>query len=1028
MKILKFIAITCLASCGFCLIPAPGLTAADSVPPELVMVRFSDSQLTPSPSCLASTPYGEVFVGIDLLGSLGKGPGQGRIVKLKDVDHDGKADVHSVFAHIDNPRGLIPVGDKVYVLHTEFSKDTGLLEGMHLSYLIDADRDGIADGPAVHLVENVSVAESNRQRGADHTTNGIQLGIDGWIYIAVGDFGMVGATGTDGKSLTVLGGGIVRVRPDGTNLELYTHGLRNIYDIAIDPYMNIFTRGNTNDGGGWNIRFIHNIQNGEYGYPVLFKNFTNEIIPALADLGGGSGTGALFFHEPGWPDQYNHVPMMCDWGRNHLFIHRVSADGASFTQSEERFIEVSQITDVAADASGRLYISAWDGAGFQGNPQKGYVVQVTPSNWVYKPFPELSIASLDELVNFLHSDSSTARLHAQQELLSRGNFGKKARPQIQKLALNRDAPLHARVAAVFTLKQLLGETANRFLVRLSQDSSVREFALRALTDIPGQFTHIPEDIYTSSLNDSDPRVRAVAAVGLGRLGNTNHASDLLAIAEPPFEDRFENIVVDESTRNVFSTPIIQGTDDHQIDVRIEGFTKLFLSIEATEDGNGNDHGSWFEPILIREDGSSTRLTDLTWFKAQAGWGNINIDRDCTDGPLRDAQGHKVSHGIGSHAPSVVGFDLPAGYVRFSSRVGLSSSAGGHGSVRFLVSPQPQAKESGQEGPHATPHPEVIIPHLAIQSVIRLNAIDEALSAVGGAHERAALWALSSFHSSSAVTGLIHKLDQASSSVSTRRIISTLIRLYHREMAYDGSWWWGTRPDTRGPYYRPETWESSPLIESAIRTLWNSADDSFKKFIVQELEKHRISFEGIQLHSSQIAADPSQADDASTISLDKITAIKGEVGSLAIEDVLSRLQTISGDPEKGREVFNRQGCTLCHTLNASQPLKGPYMGHIGGIMTPSQIAEAILNPNATISQGFATVLITTLDGNTFSGFISRETADEVDIRDITGSVSTLNTQDITDRSELNSSMMPAGLASALSLHDFASLVTFLSLQK
>ncbi|MGE4550403.1 MAG: hypothetical protein AAEJ57_03360, partial [Opitutales bacterium] len=72
-------------------------------------------------------------------------------------------------------------------------------------------------------------------------------------------------------------------------METYVHGLRNIYDVAIDPFMNVFTRGNTNDGGGWNMRFIHEIQTGEYGYPKLFKRYTSEIIPALVDVGGGSG-------------------------------------------------------------------------------------------------------------------------------------------------------------------------------------------------------------------------------------------------------------------------------------------------------------------------------------------------------------------------------------------------------------------------------------------------------------------------------------------------------------------------------------------------------------------------------------------------------------------------------------------------------------------------------------------------------------------------------------------------------------------
>ena len=59
--------------------------------------------------------------------------------------------------------------------------------------------------------------------------------------------------------------------------------LRNILDACIDPYMNIFTRDNTNDGGGWDIRFSHVIQTAEYGYPSWYKNFPEEIMPALAD-------------------------------------------------------------------------------------------------------------------------------------------------------------------------------------------------------------------------------------------------------------------------------------------------------------------------------------------------------------------------------------------------------------------------------------------------------------------------------------------------------------------------------------------------------------------------------------------------------------------------------------------------------------------------------------------------------------------------------------------------------------------------
>ncbi|HAK79543.1 MAG TPA: heme-binding protein, partial [Runella sp.] len=339
--------------------PADSLPNASSWPAELAISHFAGADLTPSPACLAVAPTGEVYVGVDMIGSLGKKPGNGRIVRLVDSNNDGKVDSHTVYAVVDNPRGIISMGDKVYVLHTVFSKETGIASGMDLVVFEDKNHDGVADGPSSPLIQHISSPKFLQSRGTDHATNGIRMGIDGWIYIAVGDFGFHNATDRSGKKMTMLGGGVVRVRPDGTEMEVYTHGLRNIYDVAIDPYMNIFARGNTNDGGGWNVRFSNQIQSGEYGYPVLFKHFTDEIIPALIDVGGGSGTGALFMDDDTWPAQYNQVPMMADWGRSQLYIHRVTADGPSFTQKEESFVKLAQITDVDVDASGRAYLSAW---------------------------------------------------------------------------------------------------------------------------------------------------------------------------------------------------------------------------------------------------------------------------------------------------------------------------------------------------------------------------------------------------------------------------------------------------------------------------------------------------------------------------------------------------------------------------------------------------------------------------------------------------------------------------------------------
>ena len=138
----------------------------------------------------------------------------------------------------------------------------------HLSAYIDKDGDGVADEEKV-LVKDI--AFGYKDRPGDHTSNGVTLGIDGWLYLAIGDFGFLEAEGADGRKLQLRGGGVVRVRPDGTGLELYSRGTRNILEVGLDPLLNGFARDNTNDGGGWDIRLHHFTGLEEHGYPILFK-------------------------------------------------------------------------------------------------------------------------------------------------------------------------------------------------------------------------------------------------------------------------------------------------------------------------------------------------------------------------------------------------------------------------------------------------------------------------------------------------------------------------------------------------------------------------------------------------------------------------------------------------------------------------------------------------------------------------------------------------------------------------------------
>ncbi|MGN6398351.1 MAG: DUF7133 domain-containing protein [Mucilaginibacter sp.] len=834
-------------------------------PEGLTVTPFSGPDLTPSPACIATAPTGEVFVGVDMIGSLGKDPGKGRIIKLVDTDNDGKMDKHTDFADIDDPRGILVMGDKVYVLHTVFTN--GKASGMNLEVFEDKNNDGVADGPAKPLIEHISNAHMLAERGTDHATNGIRMGIDGWIYIACGDFGFHDAIDRSGKKLTMLGGGIVRVRPDGTEMEIFTHGTRNIYDVAIDPYMNVFTRDNTNDGGGWNIRFSHHIQSGEYGYPVLFQHFTDEIIPALVDLGGGSGTGSLFMDEPGWPAKFNHVPMTADWGRNELFIDRVTPDGPTFQVKEEDFIQLPQITDLDVDGSGRLYMSAWDGAGYSGSASKGYVVRVVPNNWTYKAFPDLKSASVADLAGLFRSESAVARLNASQELLTRpADEAAKAALQVASDAV---MPLYARVAGIYTYAQIEREKRIPALLELSKNTDLREFALKALTDRKAGLENVPIEPFLAGLNDPSPRVRVAAIVSLNRLGRAEAANALL------------------------KTPV------------------------------------------------------------------------------------------------------PASFVAPAKNV---------------------------EGPHATPNQAIVAPHLAVRALVSLNAVDACVKAIGTANSTLALWALRYMYDTKAVDGLIAAYPRAKTAAERKQILTTLSRLYKKEAPYDASWWWGTRPDSHGPVYKGITWEGSPKIEAFLKKQWAKSTPAGKQFYADLNARHQMGIAAFGGEEKVAATKEVKVD------LDKIRSKKGQIGKSSIEDVMLAIQKIKGDPSKGKALFSRQGCIACHSLTRGEKLKGPFMGQIGSIMTRQQIAESILKPSASIAQGFATIVITAKGGKSYTGFVQQESADKVVMRDIGGNVFTVKASDILSRKELKTSMMPVGMANALSYDEFASLITFLSQQK
>ena len=140
----------------------------------------------------------------------------------------------------------------------------------------------------------------------------------------------------------------------------------------------------------------------------------------------------------------------------------------------------------------------------------------------------------------------------------------------------------------------------------------------------------------------------------------------------------------DRTKALFTSEILRGRSNRPVEITadIRGVRKLFLQVTTAGDGFDNDHADWIEPRLIGPQGEM-KLTDLPWKSATAGWGETRVGKNASGQDLmRD--GSPVPFGIGTHAPSLIEYDLPAGYETFKALGVMDPGSRGRGSVQFVV--------------------------------------------------------------------------------------------------------------------------------------------------------------------------------------------------------------------------------------------------------------------------------------------------------------------------------------------------------
>ena len=172
----------------------------------------------------------------------------------------------------------------------------------------------------------------------------------------------------DGRRVDLHGGGILRLRPDGTGLEVYCTGVRNILDVALDAEDEIFTYDNT-DEHHWMSRLTHMVDGGFYGYPYDFVPRRPYTLWMMADYGGGAATGAICYTEDALPPEYHGNLFLADFGKRQVLRVTVARDGATFrarraagpVRRRARATSARSASPGRADGLG-LYICDWQHA------------------------------------------------------------------------------------------------------------------------------------------------------------------------------------------------------------------------------------------------------------------------------------------------------------------------------------------------------------------------------------------------------------------------------------------------------------------------------------------------------------------------------------------------------------------------------------------------------------------------------------------------------------------------------------------
>ena len=174
-------------------------------------------------------------------------------------------------------------------------------------------------------------------------------------------------------------GGVLRIHPDGSGLQVVARGLRNCCGLAVDHDWNFF--GNDNDHESLPQayvpgRLIHITPHSDFGWP---RGWMPQITPDRSDLletmfdgmGRAVPVGEAYLDSPIWPRKFRNNLLLARWGIRAVTRYPIERQGASFRADEQPLLigkNQARPVGVTVGPDGSVYVAIAFMAHNEGSP------------------------------------------------------------------------------------------------------------------------------------------------------------------------------------------------------------------------------------------------------------------------------------------------------------------------------------------------------------------------------------------------------------------------------------------------------------------------------------------------------------------------------------------------------------------------------------------------------------------------------------------------------------------------------------